>query len=81
MNKATFDSATENIDSDILFIVLLLLGAIVVTQCINCTCTEDESGVGCLHITRMVIKSLMAKLRNEWISRTRNTGVEVDCRR
>lgn len=31
MNKATFDSATENIDSDILFIVLLLLGAIAVT--------------------------------------------------
>jgi hypothetical protein len=29
MNKSTFDSATENIDSDTLFVVLLLLGAIL----------------------------------------------------
>jgi hypothetical protein len=29
MNKSTFDSATENIDSDTLFVVLLFLGAIL----------------------------------------------------
>jgi hypothetical protein len=31
MNRTIFNNATENIDSDILFIVLLLLGAIAVT--------------------------------------------------